>query len=312
MNAVNSGACRAFLSAALPRTQRPRRAPSDEHNGRGGQNHQARARNENSAVCGRISPGDHSVKQAIGRSRASPSPIGWERVARPGEGLVFRAAQTFPECPSLLSLSPSDGERVAEGRVRASHFPRNCRNTACTSASRSNLRLPFCWSMDRPTQWNNCCRWMLPAGLVSFPVFMASIRATRPPGHRLCEKQRYRCARIRPAASRLRSARPPAPGQWRTLFHRAGLRALLPDVAQRRHARRPPLPERRRPEIPVHAAGRQSAHGLLPKRNLRESRHELRLGHRHLCSAHAARRRGGNALTRQLRTRRRVGHASVD
>jgi hypothetical protein len=46
------------------------------------------------------------------------------------------------------------------------------------------------------------------------------------------------------------------------------------------------------------AADRQSAHGFFLKRHLPESRHELRLGHRHPCPARAARRRGGNAVTR--------------
>ena len=79
---------------------------------------------------------------------------------------------------------------------------------------------------------------------------------------------------------------------------RARLRAVLPDAAQRRHARRPPLPERRRHEIPHHAADRRPADRLLPERHLRQSRHELRLGHRHLRPAHAARRRGGDAFAR--------------
>ncbi len=39
---------------------------------------------------------------------------------------------------------------------------------------------------------------------------------------------------------------------------------------------------------------------------------ELRLGHRHVHPAHAARRRGRDALARHLRPRRRVGHAGVD
>ena len=39
--------------------------------------------------------------------------------------------------------------------------------------------------------------------------------------------------------------RPPQ-GQRRALFDRARLRALLPDAPERRHARRPPLPQRRR------------------------------------------------------------------
>ena len=52
--------------------------------------------------------------------------------------------------------------------------------------------------------------------------------------------------------------------------------------------------------------------GLLPERHLRESRHELRLGHRHVHPAHAARRRRGDALAGHLRAWRRLGHAGVD
>jgi len=46
------------------------------------------------------------------------------------------------------------------------------------------------------------------------------------------------------------------------------------------------------------SADRHSAPRASSKRNLQESRHELRLRYRHLCSANAARRRGGNAFTR--------------
>ena len=62
-----------------------------------------------------------------------------------------------------------------------------------------------------------------------------------------------------PPRAGLRPARPSAAGQRRTLLDRARLRALLPDAAQRRHARRPSLPERRRDEIPHHAADRRPA-----------------------------------------------------
>ena len=71
-------------------------------------------------------------------------------------------------------------------------------------------------------------------------------RAARPAGHRLREEQRHRRARTRAAASRVRPARPSAAGQRRPLLDRARLRAVLPDAPQRRHARRPPLPQRPR------------------------------------------------------------------
>jgi len=64
-------------------------------------------------------------------------------------------------------------------------------------------------------------------------------RIAFPTGHRLCEKQRDRFARTGAAARRVRPARPSAAGQRRTLFHRARLRALLPDAAQRRQVQRP-------------------------------------------------------------------------
>ena len=68
-------------------------------------------------------------------------------------------------------------------------------------------------------------------------------RAARPTGHGLREEQRDRRARVRAAAPRVRPARPPAAGQRRTLFDCARLRAILPDAAQRRHSRRPPISE---------------------------------------------------------------------
>ena len=55
-----------------------------------------------------------------------------------------------------------------------------------------------------------------------------------------------------------------------------------------------------------------AADRLFPDRHLRQSRRELRLGHRDVHPAHAARRRGGDAVARHLRPRRRVGHAGVD
>ena len=70
-------------------------------------------------------------------------------------------------------------------------------------------------------------------------------RAARPAGHGLREEQGHRRARAGAAASRVRPARPAAAGQRRPLLDRARLRALLPDAPQRRHARRPPLPQRR-------------------------------------------------------------------
>ena len=47
-------------------------------------------------------------------------------------------------------------------------------------------------------------------------------------------------------------------------------------------------------------------------RHLRQPWRELQLGHRHLHPARAARRRGGDALGRNLRAWRRLGHAGVD
>ena len=76
--------------------------------------------------------------------------------------------------------------------------------------------------------------------------------------------------------------------------------------------RRPTLSERSSDDAADHAADRRSADRLLPDRHLRQSRRELRLGHRHVHSAHAARGRGRDALARHVRTRRRLGHAGVD
>ena len=64
--------------------------------------------------------------------------------------------------------------------------------------------------------------------------------------------------------------------------------------------------------LPDHAADWQPADRVLPERHLRQLRRELRLGHHDVHPAHAARRCGGNALARHLRTRRRLGHAGVD
>src|SRR5688572_22328032 len=80
--------------------------------------------------------------------------------------------------------------------------------------------------------------------------------------------------------------------------------------------------------VPVLTAGWQSAHGLLPKRNLRESRPELRLGHRHHVPRSRERERvakpgegregalphskAWRKCFHSLRTRRRVGHTRVD
>ena len=65
--------------------------------------------------------------------------------------------------------------------------------------------------------------------------------------------------------------------------------------------------------LPDHAADRcRPADRVLPGRHLRQSRRELRLGHHDVHPAHAARRRGRDALAGHLRTRRRLGHPGVD
>ena len=104
----------------------------------------------------------------------------------------------------------------------------------------------------------------------------------------------------------------PAAGQRRPLLDRDRLRAVLPDAPQRRHARRSALPQRTSDEAPDHSADRRPADRLFPDRDLRQSGRELRLGHRHVHPALAARWRGCDALARHLRARRRLGHAGVD
>jgi CubicO group peptidase (beta-lactamase class C family) len=65
-------------------------------------------------------------------------------------------------------------------------------------------------------------------------------------------------------------------------------------------------------EVSRDATERRTRCRLFPERHLRPARNEVRLGPRHLHPAHAARGRARDALTRHLRTRRRVGHAGVD
>ena len=65
-------------------------------------------------------------------------------------------------------------------------------------------------------------------------------------------------------------------------------------------------------EVPHHTADRRPADGIFPERHFRQSRHELRLGHRHVHPARPARRCGCDALARHLWTRWRVGHSGVD
>ena len=98
-----------------------------------------------------------------------------------------------------------------------------------------------------------------------------------------------------------------------------GLYSTAPDYArfcqmllERWHARRPPVSQRGCDEAPGDTADRRPAHGVLPGRYLRQSRHELRLGHHDQHLARAAPRCGRHALARHLRPRRRLGHAGVD
>ena len=51
---------------------------------------------------------------------------------------------------------------------------------------------------------------------------------------------------------------------------------------------------------------------FLPVGGVRQPRRQLRLGHRHVHSAHAARGRRRHALARHVRPRRRLGHAGLD
>ena len=72
------------------------------------------------------------------------------------------------------------------------------------------------------------------------------------------------------------------------------------------------LSQRRGDEVPDDVADRRYPDWLLADRHLRQPWRELQLGHRHLHPARAARRRSGDAVTRDLRPRRRLGHAGVD
>ena len=65
-------------------------------------------------------------------------------------------------------------------------------------------------------------------------------------------------------------------------------------------------------DVPHDPADRRPADRLLPDRGQGQPRHQLRLGHRHLHPEDPARRRGVDALARQLRPRRRLGHAGLD
>ena len=107
-------------------------------------------------------------------------------------------------------------------------------------------------------------------------------------------------------------ARSPAARQRRALLDGARLREVLPHALERRHARRTAVSEPGGDEAADDAADRRAADRLPPERDLRESRSQLRLGDHDVDPAHAARRRGGDALARHLRSRRRLGHAGLD